>query len=400
MKKIIPAERTKNITYAIRDVVVEANKLKAQGKKILNLNIGDPNVYDFVTPAHIVKAAEKAMEANLNGYADSAGIDEARDAIAKEAAKDGIKNVASSDVLMTIGVSEGIDIAMASLVNAGENILTPSPGYPVYSAVVHKLGAVLNQYKTDEANGWQPDVDDIKKRINPKTRGIILINPNNPTGALYSKKTLQEIIGIANEHDLVIFSDEIYNKILFDGEKHHSTASLAPDLPILTFSGLSKNYLVPGWRIGWIIVSGPEEATKDYKETLFRLARARLSAPHPLQYAIKPALEGPQNHIPEMNAKLQKRRDLIYKRLNEIDGLSCAKPKGAFYAFPKFELPGVNDDKKFIMDLLYKKQILAVFGTGFGYERPDHFRIVFLPPLDVLGEALDKLEEYVRENYR
>ncbi len=399
MKKIIPAERTKNVTYAIRDVVVEANKLKRQGKKILNLNIGDPNVYDFVTPAHIVKAAEKAIEANLNGYADSAGIDEAREAIAREASRQGIKGVAPSDVLMTIGVSEGIEIAMSSLVNAGENILTPSPGYPIYTAVVHKLGAVLNQYETVEANGWQPDVDGIRKRINSKTRGIILINPNNPTGALYSKRTLEEIIGLANEHDLVIFSDEIYNKILFDGEQHHSTAGLAPDLPVLTFNGLSKNYLVPGWRIGWIILSGPENMRSEYQETLFRLARARLSAPHPLQYAIKPALEGPQSHIPEMCAKLEKRRNLIYKRLNEIEGFSCAKPKGAFYAFPKFELPGVSDDRKFVMDILYKKQILAVFGTGFGYERPDHFRIVFLPPLEVLGEALDKLEEYVKENF-
>jgi alanine-synthesizing transaminase len=398
MKRIIPASRTEHVAYAIRDVVVEANKLKKQGKKILHLNIGDPNVYDFVTPPHIVKAAEKAMEANLNGYADSMGVEEARVAIASEAARDGIANVTPDDVLLTAGVSEGIEIAMASLVNPGENVLTPSPGYPVYTAVVHKLGAVLNQYRTDEGNGWQPDLDDMKKRITPKTRGIILINPNNPTGALYSRQTVQEIIDIANEHDLVILSDEIYSKIIFDGERHHSTASLAPDMPVLTFNGLSKNYIVPGWRVGWVVFSGQAETIADYKETLLKLARSRLSAPGPGQYSIKPALEGPQDHIAEMNAKLQQRRDIICRRLNEIEGFSCAKPKGAFYAFPRFDLPGIDDDRKFIMDILYKKQILAVFGTGFGYERPDHFRIVFLPPPEILNEALDKLEEYVREN--
>jgi len=399
MKKIVPSKNASKVTYAIRDVVVEAKKLKAQGKKVLNLNIGDPNVYDFVTPSHIIEAVEEAMIKNLNGYADSAGLDEAKEAIAKEALRDGIKNVTKDDVLITTGVSEGIELALTALINPGENVLTPTPGYPVYIAVVNKIGAELNQYKTDEENGWQPDIDDIKKRINKKTKGIILINPNNPTGALYSKKTLLEIIDIAREHDLVIFSDEIYNKILFDGEKHFSTASLADDIPILTFNGLSKNYLVPGWRIGWIIFSGPEEMRKDYQETIFRLARARLCSPGPFQYAVKPALEGPQTHITEMNKKLQERRDIIYKRFNEIDGFSCVKPKGAFYAFPKIEVP-IKDDKQFILDVLWKKHILAVFGTGFGWPKPDHFRIVFLPPPNVLEEALDKLEEYMKENYK
>ncbi len=398
MNGIVPAKRTEKVTYAIRDVVLEAKKLKAQGKKILHLNIGDPNKYDFVTPPHIIEAAHKAMKANLNGYADSAGVDEAREAIAKEAGRTGIDTF-KDGVLLTTGVSEGIELALNCLVNPGENILTPVPGYPVYTAVVHKVEATLNQYLTDEENGWQPDLDDIQKRINDKTRGIIIINPNNPTGSLYSKSTLDEIIDLANEHDLVIFSDEIYSKILFDGETHHSTASLVKDIPVLTFGGLSKNYLVPGWRVGWIVFSGPEEAIKDYRETVFKLARARLSSPGPFQYAVKPALEGPQDHIEDMNRRLQERRDLIYKRFNEIDGFSCTKPKGAFYAFPKIELD-VKDDKKFIFDILYKKHILAVFGTGFGYPRPDHFRIVFLPPIETLDESLDKLEEYAKENFK
>lgn len=399
MKRIVPAKRSEKVTYAIRDVVVEAKKLKAQGKKILHLNIGDPNKYDFVTPKHIIEAVNKAMLANLNGYADSAGVEEAKEAIVEEAGRTGIKNVTPEDVLTTSGVSEGIELTFNSLLNPGENVLTPVPGYPVYLAVVNKIGATINQYLTSEENGWQPDLEDIRKKINEKTRGVVLINPNNPTGSLYSKQTLEEIIDLANEHDLLIFSDEIYNKILFDGEKHFPTASLTEDVPVVTFNGLSKNYLVPGWRMGWMIFSGPEEAKKDYQETVFKLARARLSAPGPFQYAVKPALEGPQNHIEDMNRRLQERRDLLYKRLNEIKGFSCVKPKGAFYAFPKIELD-IDDDKKFILDILYKKQILAVFGTGFGYPRPDHFRIVFLPPLETLEESFNKLEEYVKENYK
>jgi alanine-synthesizing transaminase len=339
------------------------------------------------------------MKKNLNNYADSMGIEEAREAIAKEAARDGIKGVTKNDVLISAGVSEGIEMAMNALLNPGENVLTPIPGYPVYSAIVNKIGAVHNRYDCIEAEGWQPDVDDIRKKINPKTKGIILINPNNPTGALYPKKILQEIIGIAREHSLLIFSDEIYSKILLDDDSHVSTASLASDIPILTFNGLSKNYIVPGWRVGWMIFSGPSELRADFQETVSKLARSRLSAPGPFQYAIKPALEGPQDHIPEMNRRLRQRRDLIHKRFNEIDGFSCTKPKGAFYAFPKIELD-IKDDRQFIMDVLYKKHILAVFGSGFGYPKPDHFRIVFLPPMNVLEESLDKLEEYVKENYK
>lgn len=399
MKKIIPAKRTEKLTYAIRDVVVEADKLEKQGKKILHLNIGDPNVFGFFTPKHMIEAVNRAMLENKNNYAHSMGVPEAREAIVKEQERLGIKNVTPDDVLVTTGVSEGIELVLNALLNPGENILTPIPGYPVYLAVLHKIGASPNQYMTSEENGWQPDLDDIRKKINEKTRGIVLINPGNPTGSLYERKTLEEIIDIANEHSLVVFSDEIYNKIVFDGEKHIPLASLTNDIPVVTFNGLSKNYICPGWRVGWSVFTGPENEIAEYKEAVFKMARARLSAPGPFQYAIKPALEGPQDHIEDMNRRLQERRDLIYKRLNEIEGFSCVKPKGAFYAFPKIELD-VKDDKKFIMDLLYKKQVLAVFGTGFGYPKPDHFRIVFLPPIEILDEALNKIEEYVKENYK
>ncbi len=397
--KITPAKRTEKVTYAIRDVVVEATKLEKQGKKILHLNIGDPNVFDFQTPKHMIEAVNKAMHENKSNYANSMGVPEAREAIAREQEKFGIKDVTTDDILVTTGVSEGIELALNALVNPGENILTPIPTYPVYLAVVHKIVATPNQYLTNEENSWQPDLDDIRKRINDKTRGIVLINPNNPTGSMYDKETLEEVIDLANEHDLVIFTDEIYNKILFDGEKHTPLASLTNEIPIVTFNGLSKNYICPGWRVGWMVFTGPKNEIAEYKEAVFKMARARLSAPGPFQYAIKPALEGSQDHIEDMNRRLQERRDLLNKRLNEIEGFSCVKPKGAFYAFPKFDL-GVKDDKKFVMDLLYQKQILAVFGTGFGYPKPDHMRIVFLPPIETLEESFNKLEEYVKENYK
>jgi alanine-synthesizing transaminase len=397
--RIIPAKRTENVRYAIRDVVVEADRLKRQGKRILHLNIGNPNIFDFFTPKHMIEAVKKAMDENKNGYAHSMGLKEAREAILKECESKGINGVDTEDILITNGVSEGAEMCLSALVNSGENFLTPSPGYPVYTAIVSKLEAVPNQYRTEESEGWEPDVEDMRKRINEKTKAIVLINPNNPTGSLYSRKTLESVIDLANEHDLVIFSDEIYDKIILDGEKHVSTASLTDEVPVITFNGLSKNYLVPGWRIGWIIFKGKEKTIREYREAVYKLARARLCSNHPLQYAIKPALEGPQDHIKEMNDKLRKRRDLTYKRLNEIKGFSCVKPKGAFYAFPKIELD-VKSDFEFVMDVLHKKHILLVHGTGFGYERPDHFRIVFLPPPETLSEAYDRLEEYVKENYK
>jgi alanine-synthesizing transaminase len=394
MTEIEPAKRTEHITYAIRDVVVEAKKLQKEGAKILFLNIGDPCVYDFSTPKHMIEAVNKSMLENRNGYADSHGLEEARSAIVNENRKYGFES-SPENVLISTGVSEGIDMALASLVNPGDNLLTPRPSYPVYLAVMHKIGGVLNEYMTDEENGWQPDIEDIKKRINSKTKGIVLINPNNPTGALYDEKTLKEILSIAREHNLVVFADEIYNKILLDDDKFFSLASLDEEIPIVTFNGLAKNYLVPGWRIGWMTFTG--SGIDKYREAVFKIARSRLCSPTNQQYAVKPALEGPQEFLRDVIGKLRKRRDVVFKRLNE-EGFHCTKPKGAFYAFPGMDY-AVTDDKEFVMDLLHKKHILVVHGSGFGWKNPDHFRVVFLPDENILNDAFDRLHDYVKERF-
>jgi len=392
---IQPAKRTEKITYAIRDVVVEAKKLEKQGKKIIYLNIGDPLKYDFSTPKHLIDAVENNWSKS-SSYADSVGLLEAREAVAREAKRQGIKNVTSEDVVMTSGGSEGISMAIGSIMNTGENILTPKPGYPVYAATVHYLESELNEYDLDEDNEWQPDIDDMRKKINAKTRAICIINPNNPTGALYTKETLKKILDLAGEYNVPVFSDETYDKIIFDDDfKFHSVGSLAPDIPVVTFNTLSKNHMCPGWRVGWSIFSG--EGIEKIRDSVKQLARARLSISHPMQYAVKAALDGPQEHIKLNNEKLKKRRDITYKRLNEIPGVSCVKPRGAFYAFPKIDVPS---DKEFVYDFLHKENVLFVFGSGFG-QKPgtSHARVVFAASQEALTEAYDRLEKYMSVKY-
>ena len=397
MPKITPAKRTWNIKYAIRDLVVEAQKLEKQGRKILYLNIGDPMKFDFQTPRHMVDAV-KANEAKSEGYADSMGLLEARAAVAKEAERKGIKGATEEDILISNGSSEGIMLCLGALMNQGENVLTPLPGYPLYTALVNYFDGKYNPYHLDEENDWQIDIDDVKKKINEKTKGIIIINPNNPTGSLYTESTLKELINLAAQHDLVIFSDEIYDKLILDNEKYYSVAALTDEVPVVTFNGLSKSYLCPGWRVGWSIFSGPKESMEEYKEACKKLARARLSSVYPTQYAVKPALEGTQIHLEETNKKLRERRDFTYKRLNEIDRISLVKPKGAFYAFAKIDVP--VPDEKFVLDLLKETGVLVVNGSGFGQkEGENHFRCVFLPEINVLEEAYNSIEKFVKKNY-
>ena len=390
-RKIIPAKRTEKITYAVRDIVVLANEVAKTGKEMLYLNIGDPNIYDFAPPKHLVEATYKAMLNNKNGYAPSSGIKEAVDAIAHEADKKGITNV--HDIFVTTGASEAIDICLTALVNDGENVLTPTPGYPLYTAIQSKLAMMENPYYLDEGNGWLPDVEDIKSKINDKTKAIILINPNNPTGSLYTIENLNAIIDLALEHDLVIFADEIYDKLLFDGKKHVSIASLNKDVSCITFGGLSKNYIVPGFRIGWGIVSGRREILSDYIEAINKILRARLSANHPEQFGIKPSLEGDQSNLLTAVEKLERRRNMTVEMLNSIEGISCVKPEGAFYAFPRLHMN--QPDSHFVAELIRETGVVVVPGSGFGQlPGTQHFRVVFLPNEKILEKAYNSIGSF------
>jgi len=396
--QIAPATRMANVSYAIRDLAVVADQVARQGHDILYLNIGDPCKFDFPTPPHMIEAVERAMHAGFNGYGDSLGERSAVDAIRARAEARGFQNI--QGIMVGFGSGEVIDHCLTALINPGDNVLTPCPDYPLYGAVLGKISAEPNSYFLSEENGWQPDVDDLESRINPRTKAILLINPNNPTGAIYSRETLERIAELARRHSLLILADEIYDKLIIDDEcEHLSIAALAPDVPVITFNGLSKAYLVPGWRIGWAVATGPAESLGDYLEAVYKLLRARLSAPHPFMYAIAPALEGPQDHLVEVRAKLRSRRDLTVQWAANTPRVSLAAPRGAFYAFPKLDIP--EADVTFVTELLQQKHVLCVHGSGFG-QRPGthHMRIVFLPQEELLTEAYGKITEFIEERYR
>jgi alanine-synthesizing transaminase len=397
IREVAAATRLENVRYAIRDLACVADEVARKGHKILPLNIGDPLNFDFQTPPHLIEAVYKAMKDGKNGYAPSPGIKEALDAIRGEAERKGITSV--QDVFVTSGVSETVDICLSALLNPGDNLLTPSPDYPLYSAVLAKLGLELNTYALNEDDGWQPDLIDVHRKIGPRARGIVLINPNNPTGAVCSRRMLEAVAELARRNNLVIFADEIYDKLILDDDQHRSLAAVAPDVPMVTFGGLSKNYLAPGWRIGWGIVSGDAAAVKPYIEGIHRLLRARLCANHPEQYAIKAALEGPQDHLNEVARKLRSRRDLTMKWCSSTARVSCVSPKGAFYAFPKLDIP--ENDDVFVKELLVQKHVLAVHGSGFG-QKPGtkHFRVVFLPDEQTLTNAYGAIAEFMKKRYK
>lgn len=397
IREIPAAQRLENVRYAIRDLACVADEVAKKGHKILPLNIGDPINFDFQTPAHLIEAVYKAMKNGKNGYAPSPGIKEALDAIRGEAERKGITSV--QDVFVTSGVSETVDICLSALLNPGDNLLTPSPDYPLYSAVLAKSGLELNTYALNEDDGWQPDLIDVHKKIGPRTRGIVLINPNNPTGAVCSRRMLEAIAELARRNNLIIFADEIYDKLILDDDQHISLAAVAPDVPIVTFGGLSKNYLAPGWRIGWGIVSGDAAAVKPYIDGIHRLLRSRLCANHPEQYAIKAALEGPQDHLGEVLGKLRSRRDLTVKWCNSTPHVSCVSPKGAFYAFPRLDIK--EGDDVFVKELLVQKHVLVVHGSGFGQKAgTKHFRIVFLPDEQTLATAYAAIADFMKKRYK
>jgi len=395
-RAITAATRVNNIRYAIRDLASVAEEITRQGHKVLPLNLGDPPAFDFPTPPHLIEAVYKAMRDGKNGYAPSPGIPQALAAIRGEAARKGITTV--RDVFVTSGVSETVDACITALVNPGDDILTPRPDYPLYSAVLTKLGNPLNTYDLNEDDGWQPELADVERKITPNTRGIVLINPNNPTGSLCTRQMLEQVADIARRHNLVVFADEIYDKLILDQSPHIAFAAVAPDVACVTFGGMSKNYLVPGWRIGWGIVSGDAAAVKGYNEAIHRLLRGRLCANHPEQYAIQPALEGPQDHLLEVQRKLRSRRDVTQKWCQSTPRVSCVAPRGAFYAFPKVEIP--DSDETFVKELIRQKHVMVVHGSGFG-QKPgtQHFRIVFLPDEQTLAKAYASIAEFMEERY-
>ena len=397
VSEMLAASRMCNVRYAIRDLAVVAEEVASEGHEILYLNIGDPCAFDFHTPPHMIEAVLKAMIDGHNGYAESLGIRPAIGAIRREAENNGFREIQS--IFIGYGSGEVIDTCLTALLNPGDNVLTPSPEYPLYGAIMAKLDCPVNAYNLNEEHGWEPDVDELASKINARTRAILLITPNNPTGAVYSRRTLEGILELARQHNLIIFADEIYDKLVFDPDaKHVSIATLATDVPVVTFNGLSKAYLVPGWRIGWAIATGPRGLLHPYMEAVHRLLRARLCAPHPFQHAIKPALEGPQDHLQEVLRKLRRRAEITVQWARRTPHVKLVPPRGAFYAHPTLEIP--EDDMTFVTDLLKQKHVLVVHGSGFG-QKPGtrHIRIVFLPPEHVLSEACAKMTTFLSERY-
>ncbi len=395
------SNRSQGVSYAIREVVLPAKELEKKGIEVLHLNIGDPNKYDFDTPQHMKDSLYKAAIDGNNGYSPSEGYMELRNAIAIREQKRNNIEYESDDICITTGVTESLQILLNASLNAGDELLIPGPTYPQYTLITRFNDAEPITYQCIEEEGWQPDINDIRKKISKRTKGIVVINPNNPTGALYSKKILKEILDIAGEFQIPVISDEIYDDITFDS-KQYATASLAKDVPIITFNGFSKVYLVPGWRVGYILFHH-EEKLDAVQDAFMRIARSRLCANSVCQLACIQALKGPQDHIEKMNKKLKERRDFSYKRLNEIEGISTAKPDGAFYIFPKIE--GIDkgfwkDDKDFVLDLLHETHVLVVHGSGFCSKYgKGHFRAVILPPMEILEKAFDKLEEFMKNKF-
>ncbi len=394
-----PAKRLNNCIIALREVVIHAREIEKLGKEVLKLNIGDPNKFDFETPSHIRKALREAVENRYNFYAPAEGLSEFKEAIAHREKRINNVEIDPEKVVATTGVSEGIIFVASTLLNPGEEILVPGPTYSPYEAFTRYMGGIPVSYSCDEENEWQPEIDDLRKKISEKTKALLIINPNNPTGAVYNHKTIKEMIDIAGEYDLLVLNDTIYDLLVYEGQSI-SAASLSKDVPILGLNGFSKVYLAPGWRMGYVYLHDPLDVAREVWEGILRIARLRLSACTPIQKACVAACDGPHGFVQEMVSKLRKRRDYTTKRLNEIEEISCVEPKGALYAFPRIhDLKGAKTDKEFVLKVLEEKQVLFVHGSGFGKEHgKDHFRTVFLPPIETLEEAFNRLEDFMKSH--
>lgn len=384
--------------YAIRDIILHARKYESNGGQVIYLNIGDPVKYDFKTPDHIKSALINAVKDNKNYYTDSEGLPELKKAVTEKESQKGM-SVTEDDVLVTNGVSEGLDMILASIVDPNSEVLMSGPYYPPYSSYVKFYGGKPVEFRINEDG--RPDLEDLISKITPRTRAICIISPNNPTGEVFDRKSLQQLIDVAAEHNLYIITDEIYDKIVFD-DQFTGIGKVSKDAPVILLNGFSKSYLMTGWRCGYVCFNSNASGLDELRKNVPKLARVRISANLPVQVAAVEALRGPQTHIIDIVEKLRKRRDYIVKRLNAIEGISCRIPHGAFYVFPKVNLDRYwEDDQQFVLDLLSKTGVLTVQGSGFGKAfGSGHFRIVYLPKEEVLEQAMDKLEFFMHESYK
>ncbi len=399
MRPILKSSKLVNVCYDIRGPVLErARQMEDEGHHIIKLNIGNPATFGFDVPEEILQDVIRNLSA-ASGYCDSKGLFAARKAIMHYTQEKQIKNVQLDDIFVGNGVSELVVLTMQALLDNGDEVLIPMPDYPLWTAAVVLSGGVARHYLCNEETGWLPDLDDIRAKINPRTRAIVIINPNNPTGALYPKALLLQIIDIAREHQLIVYADEIYDKILYEDATHTSIASLADDVLFVTFNGLSKNYRAAGFRSGWAVVSGEKSHARDYIAGLNMLASMRLCANVPSQFGIQTALGGYQSiyDLTMPTGRLMKQRDVAWKLLTDIPGVSCFKPQSALYLFPRLdpEIYPVEDDQQLVLDLLLEEKVLLVQGTGFNWMNPDHFRVVFLPNVDDLTEAVGRIANFL-----
>lgn len=403
MRTFEKSTKLDNVCYDVRGPVVEeADRMIADGVHILKLNIGNPAPFGFTAPEEVIRDMMRNLP-ETEGYSDSKGLFPARKAIMQYCQLKKIPNVEIGDIYTGNGVSELITMSMQGLLNNGDEILMPSPDYPLWTAAANLAGGHPVHYMCDEAANWYPDMDDIRSKITDRTKGIVIINPNNPTGALYPREVLQEIVDIAREHQLIIFADEIYDRLVMDGEEHISIASLAPDLFCVTLNGLSKSHRIAGFRVGWMCLSGDKSCAKGYIEGLNMLASMRLCSNVPAQSIVQTALGGYQSSDELLlpGGRIYEQREFIYKALNRIPGIFAVKPKAAFYIFPKIDtsMYNIHNDEQFVLDFLRQEKVLLVHGGGFNWPEPDHFRVVYLPRVGELEEAMEKLEHFLK-HYR
>ena len=399
MRTFSKSTKLDNVTYDIRGPVAkEARRMEMEGTKIIKLNTGNPGIFGFNADESIINDISKNLK-NALPYGDSRGIVPARNAIMEDFKSRGITGITNEDIYIGNGVSELIMMTMQCLLNPGDEVLVPMPDYPLWSAAVYLYGGKVAYYRCVEENEWNPDIDDIRSKVSKKTKAIIVINPNNPTGAVYSKETLQEIVKIAKENELIVFSDEIYTRITYEGAKHIPIATLEPDILTITFDGLSKTWLACGFRAGWMVISGNKKVATEYLEGIDLLSNMTLCPNMPSQFGIQAALTNNESINPLLipGGRLMEQRDIAVNMANAIPGLSAVKPKGALYCFPKMEIKRFNitSDEKFALDLLKEKHLLFTHGTGFNWPYPDHFRIVFLPDPDTMKEAMVRLGDFL-----